>query len=292
MDNLNFNNLIQIEDNLYCVNDIAEKLILSKNVKEYIKKINNKKWIKGNYYISKDDMIVILSKCKTDIGKQYLNFIIGSDKPIEKDTTKHITTKEELQAKVDNRKFIDHGTNEIIYNNSKIIFFEYNEILYLKAKDVCDLLEYSNSRREIELHVDKEDIFIFDSFIGSNSSKTRLSLPNNIEGNEGCNKLLHPLLPHEDTHEYINELPQKTNKDIEQLKKIKLMIEQKTNKFIDPKTVFINESGLYSLILSSKMPEAKKFKHWVTNDVLVSIRKTGSYNRVHNGLLYDEVKLR
>jgi hypothetical protein len=95
MDNLNFNNLIQIEDNLYCVNDIAEKLILSKNVKEYIKKINNKKLIKGNYYISKEDMIVILSKCKTDIGKQYLNFIIGSDKPIEKDTTKHITTKEE-----------------------------------------------------------------------------------------------------------------------------------------------------------------------------------------------------
>ena len=40
----------------------------------------------------------------------------------------------------------------------------------------------------------------------------------------------------------------------------------------------INESGLYSLILSSKLPTAKKFKHWVTSDVLPSIRKTGSYN--------------
>ena len=39
----------------------------------------------------------------------------------------------------------------------------------------------------------------------------------------------------------------------------------------------INESGLYSLILSSKMPNAKKFKHWVTSEVLPSIRKTGSY---------------
>ena len=39
----------------------------------------------------------------------------------------------------------------------------------------------------------------------------------------------------------------------------------------------INESGLYSLILSSKMPNAKKFKHWVTADVLPSIRKTGGY---------------
>ena len=40
---------------------------------------------------------------------------------------------------------------------------------------------------------------------------------------------------------------------------------------------FINESGLYSLILSSKMPNAKKFKHWVTADVLPAIRKTGMY---------------
>lgn len=39
----------------------------------------------------------------------------------------------------------------------------------------------------------------------------------------------------------------------------------------------INESGLYSLILSSKLPSAKEFKHWVTAEVLPSIRKTGGY---------------
>lgn len=39
----------------------------------------------------------------------------------------------------------------------------------------------------------------------------------------------------------------------------------------------INESGLYSLILSSKLPEAKKFKRWVTSEVLPSIRKHGAY---------------
>lgn len=39
----------------------------------------------------------------------------------------------------------------------------------------------------------------------------------------------------------------------------------------------INESGLYSLILSSKLPTAKKFKHWVTSEVLPSIRKHGAY---------------
>ena len=42
--------------------------------------------------------------------------------------------------------------------------------------------------------------------------------------------------------------------------------------------IIINESGLYSLIMSSKLPSAKKFKHWVTAEVLPSIRKTGRYS--------------
>lgn len=45
----------------------------------------------------------------------------------------------------------------------------------------------------------------------------------------------------------------------------------------DKETIIINESGLYSLILSSKMPNAKKFKRWVTSEILPSIRKTGGY---------------
>lgn len=41
--------------------------------------------------------------------------------------------------------------------------------------------------------------------------------------------------------------------------------------------IFINESGMFSLALSSKLPAAKKFKRWVTQEVLPAIRKTGSY---------------
>lgn len=41
----------------------------------------------------------------------------------------------------------------------------------------------------------------------------------------------------------------------------------------------INESGLYSLVLSSKLPSAKAFKRWITSEVIPSIRKTGSYNK-------------
>ena len=43
------------------------------------------------------------------------------------------------------------------------------------------------------------------------------------------------------------------------------------------KMTIINESGLYSLILSSKLEKAKRFKHWVTSEVLPALRKTGSY---------------
>lgn len=42
-------------------------------------------------------------------------------------------------------------------------------------------------------------------------------------------------------------------------------------------TTLINESGLYSLVLSSKLPSAKKFRRWVTSEVLPSIRKHGAY---------------
>lgn len=50
-----------------------------------------------------------------------------------------------------------------------------------------------------------------------------------------------------------------------------------TTQFGEKEAVIINESGLYSLVLSSKLPNAKKFKRWVTSDVLPSIRRTGGY---------------
>lgn len=48
------------------------------------------------------------------------------------------------------------------------------------------------------------------------------------------------------------------------------------------KVVIINESGLYALVFGSKLPNAKKFKHWVTSEVLPTLRKTGSYKMPDN----------
>ena len=46
----------------------------------------------------------------------------------------------------------------------------------------------------------------------------------------------------------------------------------------NPNMTIINESGLYALIFGSKLPSARRFKHWVTSEVLPTIRKTGRYS--------------
>ena len=55
------------------------------------------------------------------------------------------------------------------------------------------------------------------------------------------------------------------------------------------KATIINESGLYSLILSSKLPSAKEFKHWVTAEVLPSIRKNGAYIRNQENMTPEQL---
>lgn len=50
----------------------------------------------------------------------------------------------------------------------------------------------------------------------------------------------------------------------------------------NPNKTIINEPGLYTLILTSRKPEAKEFKRWITHEVIPSIRKTGKYNINNN----------
>lgn len=57
----------------------------------------------------------------------------------------------------------------------------------------------------------------------------------------------------------------------------------------NPNQTIINESGVYCLIIKSKLEAAKQFKHWVTSEVLPSIRKTGSYGISNNAELSAEI---
>ena len=69
------------------------------------------------------------------------------------------------------------------------------------------------------------------------------------------------------------------SKNVDDEDKTTLLLEQPGSNY-KSKTTIINESGLYSLILKSKLSNAKKFKRWVTSEVLPTIRKTGSYSNV------------
>ena len=60
-------------------------------------------------------------------------------------------------------------------------------------------------------------------------------------------------------------------------KKFEMIAHSQNGNVSETKTAIINESGLYSLILKSKLPTAKKFKRWVTSEVLPTIRKHGMY---------------
>jgi prophage antirepressor-like protein/predicted GIY-YIG superfamily endonuclease len=278
---------IHREGELYCLNDMAEKLINSKNVKEFVKKIEGKTLINSNYYITYDSMINLLSKSKSATAKQYLLYlnsikpkkkkeiIIDDNVTIKDDNiktikNKHITTKEELIKKSTERNFVDFGTNNILYDDKKILFFEFEENIYFKGKDICDLLKYEDHKKAFNQHIDKEDIFKFSEIEGNTNNKNEYTV-----GGEGGVKHL-PYSP----------------KQISQLEKIKLNLEKKLTKVIDNNTIFINESGLYSLIFSSKLPKAKEFKKWVTHDILISIRKTGSYNKNQNQIYYDDNKIK
>ena len=57
----------------------------------------------------------------------------------------------------------------------------------------------------------------------------------------------------------------------------------------EQKTTMINESGLYSLTMSSRLPSAKRFKHWVTAETLPSIRKNGGYISGQESMSDDEL---
>ena len=110
-------------------------------------------------------------------------------------------------------------------NEIQLFKFEGKEVRTLKidgepwfvGKDLTDILGYSNSRKALKDHVDKEDQQILTS-----RNVTLENIPN--RGLTG-----------------------------------------------------VNESGMFSLVLSRQLPTAKKFKRWVTSEVLPAIRKTGSY---------------
>lgn len=84
------------------------------------------------------------------------------------------------------------------------------------------------------------------------------------------------------------------SKNVDSDDKTTLLLEQDGSNY-KSRTTLVNESGLYALVLSSKLPTAKKFKRWVTSEVLPTIRKHGAYltpEKLEEALLSPDTLIR
>ena len=136
------------------------------------------------------------------------------------------------------------------YEGKKLDIIKKDNDIWFRAKTVANILKYTNNRKAIHDHVDLEDK------ITLNDLKSR--------GGESS-----PLKN--------GVLKSKGNESLPLTGNLK-------------NTIYINESGLYNLILRSDMDKAKDFQRWVTKEVLPSIRKTGKYefnNRSYKMLTFN-----
>ena len=146
------------------------------------------------------------------------------------------------------------------YEGTELSVIKCKNDIWFRGKTIAEILGYAIQRKAIQDHVDPED-------------KRKLSeLGYNSRGAQ-------------------NGPPFKNEMD--PLKYRGSKTEPLTNNHKN--TIYINESGLYSLILRSKLESARAFKRWVTKDVLPSVRKTGRYsyddmNRKYNDSLTFKIK--
>ena len=136
------------------------------------------------------------------------------------------------------------------YEGKKLSIIKKDDDIWFRAKTIAIILRYSNSRKAINDHVDSEDKCTLNEL----KSKGNESFPLKNGG-----------------------LKSKGNDSLPLTGNLK-------------NTIYINESGLYSLILRSDMDKAKEFKRWVTKEVLPSITKTGKYefkNRPYKMLTFN-----
>jgi prophage antirepressor-like protein/predicted GIY-YIG superfamily endonuclease len=281
--------MIHTYDNNYCLNDAVIQCNISTNPKEYIASISDKITHNSQSYVSKDKLCDILLKAKANKAKELLKYLKDSS-----------TTKEKLEIVNLNKKtnqlinFVDYKESTIQFNNKSLKYFLHNDQFYFKAKDVAEILEYSNTAQSIRKLVDDLDKFSLYNLLLNEENKSTNAINTSIGGcyciappsnhqiygilvDENQNSLFSISNSIEHSNVPLNGTLENNKDKIDpnKLKNISNIYNKIKNE--DLQTIFINESGLYSLIMSSKKEEAKIFKRWVTSDVLPSIRKNGTY---------------
>ena len=147
-----------------------------------------------------------------------------------------------------------------IYKNKKLnveinCYIDKRNEIWFRGKEIALILDYKNTRRAIRDYVHIDDKKLIDFKIQQISTGTKkVPQAESLETGNSTGDILSP---------------------------------QAKSPGITRKCYSINESGFYSLILSSKQPKAREFKHWVTSKVLPSIRKKGYYDIKSNKLVIE-----
>ena len=135
------------------------------------------------------------------------------------------------------------------YEETELPVIKYKDEIWFRSKTVAEILGYAIKRKAIREHVDPED------------KRKLLELGLKSKQNE-----TDPIKSKQNESFWLRKASGSRGSKTDPL----------TNN--EKNTIYINESGLYSLILRSKLESARAFKRWVTKEVLPSIRKTGKYS--------------
>ena len=133
--------------NLY---EIVKHVLKSRSPKEYIKKIKEREFLHGYYLIEKEDLIKILEKTKSLDGQKLLLKINNNEKTIyELDKASLIQKYKKSQV-----NYFDIGSQLINYEKCNVKYlYDCKANIYFRAKDICNILEYKDSKKVIKSFV-------------------------------------------------------------------------------------------------------------------------------------------
>jgi len=163
---------------------------------------------------------------------QFITILSKSNKKMCKDALENINNislNDETQLVIPNNETqLVIPDNQLSFEGTKFFYFkDDNNEIWFKGRDVAKILGYKDTKDAIQQHIDKEDKISYKDLVG----------------------VFQPPLK----GKCIVSLPQKGITNIEG-----------SNLNIKLNTIFINESGLYSIMMTSKLPKAKEFKRWIT----------------------------
>ena len=173
-----------------------------------------------------------------------MNGMLDTDSENEKDDNVIDAIGNTNNAKLNNNQSnpFDQLLKMFKYSGKDVMILTINDEVWFRAKEIAEILEYINLKKSIRDHVDDDDKIILSELLEK-----------------------YPIIRGSETLPLNKELIIRGNDSFP------------LNQYLKT-SIFINEAGIYSLILRSKQANAKIFKKWITSEILPSLRKHGSYS--------------